>query len=89
MLSRPVSSIDPFSHEFLRDPYPHHEVLRETGPAVWLEQYGLWLERFPEGAAMASAKHHSGGRSAAAHAHPRRIDPDYVAGRDQYPARNL
>jgi 4-methoxybenzoate monooxygenase (O-demethylating) len=41
-LSRPVSAIDPFSHEFLRDPYPHHEVLRETGPAVWLEQYGIW-----------------------------------------------
>jgi len=41
-VSRPVSSIDPFSHEFLRDPYPHHEALRETGPAVWLEQYGIW-----------------------------------------------
>ena len=41
-IDRPVSTIDPFSHEFLRDPYPHHEALREAGPAVWLEQYGIW-----------------------------------------------
>jgi hypothetical protein len=41
-LSRPVSAIDPFSDEFLRDPYPHHEALREAGPVVWLEQYGIW-----------------------------------------------
>jgi cytochrome P450 len=41
-LSRPVSSIDPFSHGFLTDPYPHHQVLREAGPVVWLEQYGIW-----------------------------------------------
>lgn len=39
--SRPVSSIDPFSHEFLSNPYPHHEALREAGPAVWLEHYGI------------------------------------------------
>jgi len=41
-LSRPVSSIDPFSHDFLHNPYPHHEALREAGPVVWLEQYGIW-----------------------------------------------
>jgi cytochrome P450 len=41
-LSRPVSSVDPFSHDFLHDPYPHHEALREAGPVVWLEQYGIW-----------------------------------------------
>jgi 4-methoxybenzoate monooxygenase (O-demethylating) len=41
-MTRPVSAIDPFSHEFLRDPYPHHEALREAGPVVWLEQYGIW-----------------------------------------------
>ena len=39
---RPVSAIDPFSQAFLRDPYPHHEALREAGPVVWLEQYGIW-----------------------------------------------
>jgi len=42
ILSRPVSSVDPFSHAFLRDPYPDHEALREAGPVVWLERYGIW-----------------------------------------------
>jgi 4-methoxybenzoate monooxygenase (O-demethylating) len=41
-IDRPVSAIDPFSQAFLRDPYPHHEALREAGPVVWLEQYGIW-----------------------------------------------
>jgi len=41
-LSHPVSAIDPFSHAFLRDPYPHHEALREAGQVVWLEHYGIW-----------------------------------------------
>src|SRR3981081_1362121 len=31
-VDRPVSTIDPFSHE----------CLREAGPWVWLEQYGIW-----------------------------------------------
>jgi len=41
-VDRPISAIDPFSHAFLRDPYPHHESLREAGPVVWLAQYGIW-----------------------------------------------
>ena len=41
-LSRPVSTVDPFSHGFLHDPYPHHQALREAGPVVWLEQYQIW-----------------------------------------------
>jgi cytochrome P450 len=41
-VDRPVSTIDPFSHGFLSDPYPHHEAMREAGPVVWLEQYGIW-----------------------------------------------
>ena len=41
-LTRPVSNVDPFSHGFLFDPYPHHEALREAGPVVWLEEYGVW-----------------------------------------------
>jgi 4-methoxybenzoate monooxygenase (O-demethylating) len=41
-VDRPVSTIDPFSHGFLDDPYPHHEAMREAGPLVWLEQYGIW-----------------------------------------------
>ena len=41
-VAHPVSAIDPFSHAFLEDPYPHHESLREAGPVVWLEHYGIW-----------------------------------------------
>jgi cytochrome P450 len=37
-----LPDIDPFSPEFLRDPYPAHALLRETGPVVKLEQYGIW-----------------------------------------------
>jgi cytochrome P450 len=41
-IDRPVSTIDPFSNEFLHHPYPDHETLREAGPVVWLERYGIW-----------------------------------------------
>ena len=37
-----LPDIDPFSPEFLRDPYPVHELLREAGPVVMLERYGIW-----------------------------------------------
>src|SRR6201991_2715712 len=42
MRERPATGIDPFSHALLEDPYPHHEAMREAGPAVWLEHYGIW-----------------------------------------------
>jgi 4-methoxybenzoate monooxygenase (O-demethylating) len=35
----PVCEINPFSIDFLRDPHPAHEALREAGPVVWLENY--------------------------------------------------
>jgi 4-methoxybenzoate monooxygenase (O-demethylating) len=37
-----TSDIDPFSREFLSDPYPHHEQLREIGPVVRLTHYDVW-----------------------------------------------
>jgi 4-methoxybenzoate monooxygenase (O-demethylating) len=42
MPSFPVSSLDPFADDFLAAPYPFYAELREAGPAVWLEHYGLW-----------------------------------------------
>jgi 4-methoxybenzoate monooxygenase (O-demethylating) len=42
IVERPSTSVDPFSHAFLDNPYPHHEAMREAGPAVWLERYGIW-----------------------------------------------
>ena len=37
-----ASEIDPFSREFLADPYPYHEQLREAGPIVRLTHYDAW-----------------------------------------------
>ena len=37
----PSLDIDPFSREFLSDPYPYHERLREAGPVLWLEPHGV------------------------------------------------
>jgi len=38
----PVSSLDPFADDFFAAPYPFYAELREAGPVVWLERYGLW-----------------------------------------------
>jgi 4-methoxybenzoate monooxygenase (O-demethylating) len=36
------SDIDPFSREFLTDPYPFHQELRDLGPVVRLTRYDVW-----------------------------------------------
>src|SRR5579863_6185734 len=38
----PRSSLDPFDATFLTHPYPFFEDLREAGPVVYLERYGVW-----------------------------------------------
>jgi cytochrome P450 len=44
-----ISMIDPFSREFLGNPYPFHKELREAGPVVWLDRYGIWaMARYEE-----------------------------------------
>jgi hypothetical protein len=35
-------SIDPFSDSFLTDPYPQHEILRETAAVVWIETHAVF-----------------------------------------------
>jgi cytochrome P450 len=40
--SVPTMDKDPYSTEYLIDPYPFHEELREAGPVVWLERYDVW-----------------------------------------------
>jgi cytochrome P450 len=37
-----TSDIDPFARDFLSDPYPFHEQLREAGPIVRLARYKVW-----------------------------------------------
>lgn len=41
-ISAPVSDLDPFSDEFLFNPYPAHSALRDQGAVVWLERYQVW-----------------------------------------------
>ncbi len=38
----PVLEIDPFSDEFLANPYPDQDRMREAGPVVWLAKYGIY-----------------------------------------------
>ena len=45
----PVSDADPFAEAFLSDPWPEHERLRDAGPVVYLERYGIWsMARFDD-----------------------------------------
>jgi len=38
----PVLELDPFSHDYIVDPYPFHRQMRDAGPVVWLEPLGIW-----------------------------------------------
>lgn len=38
----PILDIDPFSDENIENPYPFHEMLRETGPVVFLPKYSMY-----------------------------------------------
>lgn len=45
----PSLDLDPFSAEHLINPYPGHTQMREAGPVVWLERYGVYaVARFKE-----------------------------------------
>lgn len=46
---RVTSDIDPFSDDFLSDPYADHDALRDAAPVVYLERYDVWAAaRFAE-----------------------------------------
>src|SRR5215213_9745177 len=45
----PSLDVDPFSNEFFEDPHPVHEVLREAGPLVHLDKWGVYgVARYAE-----------------------------------------
>jgi cytochrome P450 len=45
----PVSDVDPFSNDYILNPYNQHERLREAGPIVWLDRLNVWATgRFAE-----------------------------------------
>ena len=41
--SLPTSDIDPFSKEYLFNPYPFHQKLRELGPVCYLNKLGVYV----------------------------------------------
>lgn len=45
----PVSDLDPFSADYLADPHPAQQALREAGPVVRLTHYNVWaIARYQE-----------------------------------------
>ena len=45
----PHLDIDPFAIEFFADPFPTHEVLRETAPVVYLDKWNVYgVARYAE-----------------------------------------
>src|SRR5215813_12149185 len=45
----PHVDVDPFDMNFFADPYPTHELLRETGPVVYLDKWKLYgVARYAE-----------------------------------------
>jgi cytochrome P450 len=38
----PAVDVDPFSEDFLTDPYADHERMREAGPIVWIPKYRIY-----------------------------------------------
>lgn len=45
----PILDVDPFSDAFLADPYAYHTALRDAGPVVYLNTYGVYaMARFAE-----------------------------------------
>jgi cytochrome P450 len=51
--SPPVFDLDPFVTEFLTNPYPHYEAMREAGPVVLLSRYDVWaVARYDENVAV-------------------------------------
>ena len=45
----PSLDVDPFSNEFFEDPHAIHDILREAGPLVWLDKWGVYgVARYAE-----------------------------------------
>jgi cytochrome P450 len=42
MIGAPTSTLDPYTDQALLDPWPLYRELREMGPVVWLERYGMF-----------------------------------------------
>jgi cytochrome P450 len=100
----PVSPVDPFADDILDEPYPFYADLRDAGPVVFLEQYGVWTcarhaevqavmndwETYSSAAGVGiDAKPAAGSRSAHAYAHPHGHEPGAVGKAHGRVARGL
>jgi cytochrome P450 len=48
----PIVTTDPYALDTLSDPFPFHQQLRDAGPVVRLERYGIWgMARYEQVAA--------------------------------------
>lgn len=43
LLDIPAVDVDPFTNEFLENPYPWFKELQDVGPVVWLRKYDVWF----------------------------------------------
>jgi hypothetical protein len=41
-IDAPTSDFDPYAEDVLDNPYPHYEAMRELGPIVYLQRYGVY-----------------------------------------------
>ena len=53
----PVVDVDPYSEDFLSDPYPGHQRLREAGPIVWIPKYRIYASARHEAVRTVFADH--------------------------------
>jgi cytochrome P450 len=53
----PAVDVDPYSDEFLLDPYPFHAQLRAAGPVVWIPKYGIYAAARHEAVRAVFADH--------------------------------
>ena len=45
----PHLDVDPFAMDFFADPFPTHELMRDTGPVVYLDKWNLYgVARYAE-----------------------------------------
>jgi 4-methoxybenzoate monooxygenase (O-demethylating) len=40
--TREATDVDPYSDEFVAEPWDDLALIRDAGPAVWLDRYGVW-----------------------------------------------
>jgi len=75
-MTAPLSDLDPFTVEFMNDPYPHLHALRQLGPIVRLQRYNCWaIARYEQVSAVLMAWETYGSAAGVGHADFRKEKP--------------